>query len=156
MKLPISRRALRGGLRALLLGFLFAAGSAAAGTMTVYKTATCGCCSAWVEHVRNAGFEVDAVNVSRAELVDHKRRLKLPSALGSCHTAVIDGYVIEGHVPAADIRRLLDESPDVAGLAVPGMPLGSPGMDFDDRTEPYNVVAFDQAGGLSLFAHHGE
>lgn len=124
--------------------------------MTVYKTSACGCCEAWVEHVRAAGLEVDARDVAREGLVEHKRRLGVDPGLAACHTAVIDGYVIEGHVPAADIRRLLTERPRIAGLAVAGMPAGSPGMDFGGRSEPYRVVAFDAAGGMRIFSHHGD
>lgn len=156
MHTRISKGPVRGIGRVLLTALLFAAGSAAAATMTVYKTPTCGCCSAWVEHVRAAGFEVDSRDVARARLVEHKRRLAVDPGLAACHTAVIDGYVIEGHVPAADIRRLLAERPRVAGLAVPGMPAGSPGMDFGGRTEPYRVVAFDAAGGMRIFSRHGD
>jgi len=126
-----------------------------AATMTVYKTATCGCCHAWVAHVREAGFAVEARDVTHSELAERKRSLGVDARLGACHTAVIDGYVVEGHVPAADIERLLGERPEVAGIAVPGMPLGSPGMDFDERREPYDVIAFDGNGGLRVFARHG-
>lgn len=146
------RRLIPGGA---LLGLLLVAGPVAAATMTVYKTATCGCCKAWVEHVRAAGFEVEARDVAHGELVAHKRELGVDPALASCHTAVVDDYVIEGHVPAADIRRLLDERPDVAGLAVPGMPAGSPGMEVGGRTEAYGVIAFDAAGGMRLYSHYG-
>lgn len=145
--------------RAILLAatlWFTLAGTAHAAAMEVYKTATCGCCKAWLTHVRAAGFEVTAHDVSGAELVERKRALGVESGLGSCHTAVIEGYVIEGHVPAADIRRLLDERPDIAGLAVPGMPLGSPGMDYGDRRDPYVVVAFDGRGGLGVFARHNQ
>ena len=147
-----ARRILRAGLVALVL----AAGPAAAGAMTVYKTASCGCCKDWVEHVRAAGFEVEARDVSRAQLIEHKKRLGVDPRMASCHTAVIDGYVVEGHVPAADIGRMLEESPEIAGIGVPGMPVGSPGMEVGDRTEPYTVIAFDGRGGFRAFARHGE
>ncbi|MDZ7748739.1 MAG: DUF411 domain-containing protein [Halofilum sp. (in: g-proteobacteria)] len=151
------RAALRRGIpSAALLGLALVAGPVAAGTMTVYKTATCGCCKAWVEHVRAAGFEVTARDVPYAELVERKREQGVDPALASCHTALVDGYVIEGHVPAADIRRLLGERPDIAGLAVPGMPVGSPGMEVGGRSEAYSVVAFDAAGGMRLYSHYGE
>ncbi|WP_217495397.1 DUF411 domain-containing protein [Halofilum ochraceum] len=134
---------------------MFVATPLHAAAMTVYKTATCGCCSAWVEHVRQAGFDVEAIDVERARLIEYKREAGLDQRLASCHTARIDGYVIEGHVPAADIRRLLEERPDVAGLAVPGMPVGSPGMEYGDRVDPYRVIAFDEQGGMRIFAEYG-
>lgn len=116
----------------------------------VYKSPTCGCCDGWVDHLRANGLEVDARNVSNVNAF--KLRYGVPARLASCHTAVIDGYVIEGHVPAADIRRLLAERPDVAGLAVSGMPAGSPGMSGEPQ--PYNVIAFDRGGALEVFARH--
>lgn len=142
-------------LRAVFLGAIFVATPLHAATMTVYKTATCGCCSAWVDHVRDAGFDVDAIDVERSRLIEHKREAGLDQRLASCHTARIGGYVIEGHVPAADIRRLLEQRPDVAGLAVPGMPTGSPGMEYGDRVDPYRVIAFDAQGGMRIFAEYG-
>jgi hypothetical protein len=148
---PAARR-----LRGLLLALALCAGPAAAAQMTVYKTASCGCCAAWVDHVRAAGMDVRAHDVSRGELVAHKQRLGLQPDLTSCHTAVVDGYVIEGHVPAADIRRLLRERPPVVGLAVPGMPVGSPGMEVGDRVDPYAVLAFEADGDRRVFATHGQ
>jgi len=139
----------------MCLSLLFFALPVQAATMSVYKTATCGCCEAWVEHVRAAGIEVAVTDMERARLIEEKQRLGVDRRLASCHTARIDGYVIEGHVPVADIRRLLEERPGIAGLAVPGMPVGSPGMDYGDRVEPYNVIAFDEAGGMRVFARHG-
>lgn len=148
-----------GGLRgtAVLLGTLVLtmAGGAQAATMTVYKTATCGCCKDWVAHVRAAGHDVTVHDVSRAVLVERKRDLGLDPGLAACHTAVVEGYVVEGHVPAADIERLLRERPDIAGIAVPGMPVGSPGMEYGDRVDPFNVVAFDGRGGMTVFASYG-
>jgi hypothetical protein len=108
-----------------------------------------------VEHVRAAGFEVEAIDVERERLIEHKQSAGLDRRLASCHTARIEGYVIEGHVPAADIRRLLEQQPDVAGLAVPGMPVGSPGMEVGERVDPYRVIAFDRQGGLQVFAEYG-
>ncbi len=148
------------GLRAALIFvgtlMLTFTGAAHAAAMTVYKTATCGCCKDWVAHVRDAGFDVETHDMPQAELVERKRDLGLDSALGACHTAVVDGYIVEGHVPAADIRRLLDERPDIAGIAVPGMPPGSPGMDYGDQVQPYNVIAFDENGGMEVFARYGQ
>lgn len=113
--------------------------------MKVTKDPTCGCCSGWTEHVRAAGFQVEVVETSTINRV--KVRLGVPSDLYACHTAEIGGYVIEGHVPAAAIKRVLAERPKVKGLAVPGMPSGSPGMEFDGTpAEPFDVIAFGPNG----------
>lgn len=118
--------------------------------MTVYKSPTCGCCGAWVDHIRQAGFTVEVVE--EANVAPRKRALGVPARLGSCHTAVVDGYVIEGHVPAEDIQRLLAERPVTRGLAVPGMPVGSPGMEMGSRADPYEVLLFDENGKTQVFA----
>lgn len=118
----------------------------------VYKTPTCGCCGKWVEHLRANGFKVNVVE--RDDLGDIRRDWKVPRTLASCHTARIGRYVIEGHVPAADIRRLLASQPRVDGLSVPGMPIGSPGMEQGDTVEPYDVLAFNAAGETTVFARH--
>lgn len=133
---------------------LFVPSVAAANAITVYKTATCGCCAAWVRHMEQAGFEMTVHNLNRSELLERKRALGVKPGLSSCHTATVEGYVVEGHVPSTDVQRLLDERPGIAGIAVPGMPVGSPGMEYGQQSEPYNVVAFDDAGGLRLFARH--
>jgi len=126
--------------------------AAAQGPVTVYKSPTCGCCKLWVDHLAAAGFEVQVHE--RTDLAAEKQRLGVPPRLAACHTAVVDGYVVEGHVPAADLRRLLAERPDVAGLAVPGMPMGSPGMEFGPPV-PYDVLTFDRDGATRVFASHG-
>jgi hypothetical protein len=135
---------------------LAAAGSACAAprkAMTVYKSPTCGCCTAWVDHARQAGFTADVVDVE--DLAPVKRRLGVPDELASCHTVVANGFVFEGHVPLADVQRFL-ASPVGLGLAVPGMPVGSPGMESRDGSkEPYAVLAFDRAGRSSIYARHG-
>jgi hypothetical protein len=118
--------------------------------MTVYKTPTCGCCSKWVDHVKAAGFTVKTIDQS--DLTELKADLGVTKALSSCHTALVDGYVIEGHVPAADIQRLLKERPKITGLAAPGMPGASPGMDTGK--DPYEVLAFDAAGKTTVWAKH--
>lgn len=120
----------------------------------VYKTATCGCCSAWVAHLRDHSLSVEAVDVPQEQLNAVKQQAGLNRELASCHTAFIDGYVVEGHVPAGDIRRLVQERPDVKGLAVPGMPVGSPGMEMGDRRDPYDVLAFDDSGVARVFSSH--
>ena len=119
--------------------------------MTVYKSASCGCCSLWVAHLEAAGFDVQTHD--RNDMSELKDRLGVPGRLRSCHTAKVGRYVIEGHVPAADIQRLLETRPDVAGLAVPGMPMGSPGME-GGAPQPYTVFAYDGYGRLREFARH--
>jgi hypothetical protein len=123
-------------------------------SVVVYKTATCGCCGVWVDHLRSNGFSVVTHDVSPEELSTIAREAGVSAGLGSCHTAKVGGYAVEGHVPAADITRLLKERPDVAGIAVPGMPVGSPGMEMGDRVDPYNVVAFTKDGRRSVFAQY--
>jgi hypothetical protein len=120
--------------------------------VAVFKSPTCGCCTKWVEHLRTSGFAPTATNVGDMTAV--KATHHVPAALQSCHTAIVGGYVIEGHVPAADIRRLLKEHPAIAGLAVPGMPAGSPGME-GPNAKPYDVVAFDKQGKTRVFSTHG-
>lgn len=122
-------------------------------TVVVYKTPTCGCCTKWIDHLRAAGFEVEATELASLAMV--KASNGVPRPLASCHTALIEGYVIEGHVPAEDIRRLLEQRPAVSGLAVPGMPLGSPGMEHPDATrhEDYEVLSFGP-DGVTVFAQH--
>jgi hypothetical protein len=118
--------------------------------LVVYKSPTCGCCGAWVEHVQEAGFEVEMHDVMTVQPV--KDQHGLPAHLGSCHTTLVGGYVVEGHVPAEVIRRLLAERPEIAGIAVPGMPMGSPGMEVPSgRKDPYDVIAFTRDGRVSVF-----
>lgn len=121
-------------------------------TVTVFKTSTCNCCTKWVEHLRSAGFTVDVHNTS--SLASVRARAGVPVPLGSCHTAFAGAYVIEGHVPAQDIRRLLKERPRGRGLAVPGMPIGSPGMEQGDRHDRYEVLLFS-GDEQQVFAVHG-
>lgn len=148
-------------LRALAaLPVVYAAGrlapaQAAAPTLYVAKSPTCGCCTAWVEHMTAAGFRAQVQNVSNEWLYQMKGRLGVTQALASCHTARIDGYVIEGHVPAADVARLLRERPDALGLTVPAMPIGSPGMEMGDHVDPYDVLLIRRDGGTEIFARYG-
>ncbi len=114
----------------------------------VYKTPTCGCCAVWVEHLEAAGFAVTVEDVGDIAAV--KRREGVPTDLSSCHTAIIGDYVFEGHIPARVIADFLEEAPELAGLAVPGMPIGSPGMEGPNPT-PYDVVAFDSQGNRGVF-----
>src|SRR5580765_4671335 len=121
--------------------------------MTVQRDPGCGCCLNWVAHLEKAGFKVLVTESPVMEKVKDQRGV--PKDVRSCHTGVVDGYVIEGHVPAADIQRLLKERPAVVGLAVPGMPMGSPGMESSDgRAGPYDVLTFDRAGKTTIFASH--
>jgi hypothetical protein len=118
----------------------------------VYKNPSCGCCSAWVEHLRSAGFGVRVTEVADTSIV--RRRAGLPDKFASCHTAVVSGYVVEGHVPAHDIQRLLTMRPLAIGLAVPGMPAGSPGMETGARRDPYRVLLVDAEGGERVFSSY--
>lgn len=136
------------------------AGTAASGNavpvsevVTVYKSASCGCCTNWVEHMREAGFEVEARDVPDADLPAIKVEHGVAASHQSCHTAVVGDYVVEGHVPADLVRRMLEEQPDIAGLAVPGMPVGSPGMEVPDgTTQAYDVIAFTDDGEQRVYA----
>ncbi|HXE81357.1 MAG TPA: DUF411 domain-containing protein [Vicinamibacterales bacterium] len=118
--------------------------------ITVYKTPTCGCCAKWVEHMKANGF-VPTVH-DLPELGAIKAKHGIPAPLQSCHTAIVDGYVVEGHVPADVVRRMLKERPQAAGIAVPGMPMGSPGMEQGGRKDPYEVLTFDTSGKTTVFA----
>ena len=124
------------------------AGSDGGPEIHVYKSPTCGCCAKWVTHMEAAGFTVTVEDVTDMGAV--KRRVGVPYELSSCHTTVVGDYVIEGHVPAPVVRRFLEEVPQVAGIAVPGMPIGSPGMEGRDP-QPYDVIAFDGKGNRTVF-----
>jgi hypothetical protein len=136
-----------------VMGFQALAGSPAWSEITVYKSPTCGCCSKWVDHLRDNGFEVKTVDLSDMRRIKSMSGVKPEHA--SCHTAKVDGYVIEGHVPASDIKRLLKERPAVTGLSAPGMPMGSPGME-GPRSDPYEVITFDKQGRTSVFSRHNQ
>ena len=122
--------------------------------LEVYKTPTCGCCSAWVERMAEAGFFVVARDVDQDTLWSLKDRAGIALDLNSCHTTFINGYFVEGHVPASDIRRLLSERPDALGLAVPGMPIGSPGMELDGRRDAFTTFLVRADGSVQVFASH--
>jgi hypothetical protein len=121
--------------------------------ITVHKDPTCGCCSGWVEHLQKAGFATKVVDTRDLDAV--KRRLGVPDELAACHTAQLSGYIVEGHVPAAALRRLLAEKPQAKGLAVPGMPVGSPGME-GGPPEKYDVVLFGPHGRRTYMSFIGE
>lgn len=146
---PMSRRmALAAGLAALALPVW--AGTTRT-TVQVWKDPNCGCCKDWVRHLEQAGFRVTVQATGNA---DARKRLGIPEALGSCHTGLVAGYAIEGHVPAKDIQRLLRDKPQALGLAVPGMPVGSPGMDgaiYQGRKDPYDVLLVAKGGATSIY-----
>ncbi|MCS3903056.1 hypothetical protein J2T55_001073 [Methylohalomonas lacus] len=125
---------------------------ASAPTLEVFRSPDCSCCHRWIEHLRDNGFEVR--DNKRSDLAVIKQQLGVPKQLASCHTAKVGNYVIEGHVPANDIRRLLDQRPAVSGLSVPNMPIGSPGMEMGTRRDAYDVLTFDSAGNLDHFNHY--
>lgn len=144
----------RAVLNALLIGFVAPAVWAAPAVpiVDVYKSPTCGCCSKWVDHLKANGFTVrghDTENVAA-----HKIRLGVPVGYGACHTAEVNGYVIEGHVPAKEITRLLKEKPRARGLVVPAMPAGSPGMEIGDRKDSYDVILVDRDGSTRTYAQY--
>ena len=130
---------------------LLMSAQASAAAIEVIKSPYCGCCAKWIEHLRVEGFDVKVTDTEQLSAV--KDELKVPAALRSCHTAKVGKYVVEGHVPAADIERLLKEKPDAIGIAVPGMPMGAPGMEHGDHKEPYETVLFT-AKGTKTFASH--
>jgi hypothetical protein len=127
---------------------LISPASAAGPEVKVYKTKTCGCCGIWVEHLKANGFETVVTDVPGT--AEYRKKYGVPDKLQSCHTAVVGGYTVEGHVPAADIQKLLKQRPKAKGLAVPGMPLGSPGME-GPRRDAYSVFLFQADGSASVF-----
>ena len=145
-----TRRAFTFTAAALLASGVIPALAQSRTPVTVYKSPTCGCCGEWVKHMEANGFSVEVHDV--ADVTPYRRRSLVPDQLASCHTALIGGYAIEGHVPASDIRRLLRERPRVIGLSVPGMVDGSPGME-QGSPQPYATIAFDERGSR-IFARH--
>ncbi|REJ76306.1 MAG: DUF411 domain-containing protein [Acidobacteria bacterium] len=121
--------------------------------ITVYKSPTCGCCTSWESHLEDNGFVVSSNSTDK--MTEIRQRFNVPRSLSSCHTAIIDGYVIEGHVPAADIKKLLSERPELVGLAAPGMPKDSPGMQpKDEEPKGYDVLSFDKNGNTDVFTSY--
>ncbi|MGR6833498.1 DUF411 domain-containing protein [Aliivibrio wodanis] len=139
---------------ALLPFVLFSTSAFATTEVMTYKSPYCGCCTEWVEHMEDNGFTVKIED--HEDMNPIKQKLGVEPRLASCHTAVIDGYVFEGHIPADDIKKFLAEPRDFKGLAVPGMPMGSPGMEYGDKKDKYQVVAFKENGKLALFNTHNE
>lgn len=117
--------------------------------ITVYRSATCRCCGNWINHLKKNNFNV--TDIQSHDMASVKQKYNLPKAMESCHTAIIDGYIIEGHVPADDIKLLLKTRPAVAGLSVPEMPVGTPGMEMDNRKDPFKVISFDRNGKFETF-----
>lgn len=124
------------------------------GALEVWKSPTCGCCGKWVKHMKDSGYDVTTRDVAYGILTKIKRQAGIGEDVASCHTGKIGGYVIEGHVPAEDVKRLLAEKPDAVGLAVAGMPVGSPGMEAGDEKEPYEVLLVKKDGTTEVFAKH--
>ena len=140
-------------LALLVPGFKSFAAEAKA-TGQIFKSATCDCCSKWMAHMHQSGFTLEPKEMANKDLHRFKVHLGLKPGQSACHTALIEGYVIEGHVPAEDVKRLIEEKPDAVGLAVPGMPVGSPGMEDGDRKEPYEVLLIKKDGSTEVFARH--
>lgn len=134
-----------------VLAALPLAASAAGPVIEVYKTATCGCCKEWIRHLEANGFTVKATDVSSPG--DYREKFGIPTQYGSCHSARVQGYAVEGHVPAAEIKRMLAEKPKARGLAVPAMPMGSPGME-GPRKDPYDVFLVKDDGKASVYKHY--
>ena len=129
--------------------------AAALPPVEVYKSPSCGCCAAWIEHLSDAGFATSARDVDHDALDALKARLGIDDGISSCHTALVDGYFLEGHVPAEDVKRLLARRPQALGLAVPGMPMGSPGMEAGGAVQPFDTFLVRGPGLLQVFASHG-
>lgn len=141
-------------LHLLMFTLLGATGALASGlpVVDVYKSPSCGCCNDWIKHLKAHGFKVRAHNTD--DIVSHKYRLGVPPGYGSCHTAEVGGYLVEGHVPAREIKRLLKARPKARGLTVPGMPIGSPGMEQGARRDPYEVLLVTPAGETQVYARY--
>ena len=136
------------------IAFASPAFAAAPDAIDVWKSPTCSCCGKWVKYLEANGFTVTSHNTNASALDRIKHQAGVGELLASCHTAKIDGYVIEGHVPADDIKRLVAERPDALGLTVPGMPAGSPGMEQGDETEPFDVLLIKKDGTAEIFTRH--
>ncbi|MDJ0596485.1 MAG: DUF411 domain-containing protein [Pleurocapsa sp. MO_226.B13] len=121
--------------------------------MTVYRSPSCGCCGVWVDHAKKHGFKIEDIKIEEMEAL--KQKHNVPAELASCHTTIIDGYVMEGHIPADDIKRFLaQKADDLVGLAVPGMPIGTPGMEARDIKQPFQVLAFNDKGEVEVFKEY--
>ena len=146
---------LAAGMISIAIALFFITISAAASgglDITVYRDPSCSCCAGWIDYLAAQGFHPKTVITEDMEALKHQQGV--PSELVSCHTALINGYVIEGHVPADDIKRLLAEHPQLKGIAAPGMPIGTPGMESGDVHESFTVLSFDQQGDIKVFKQH--
>ena len=151
-KATLSRRQIVMGT--LMLPLLGVQAAATRELIEVWKSPSCGCCKDWISQLEKEGFEVKTIMVSESAKTVQRAKLGMPEKFGSCHTALVKGYVLEGHVPGRDIRRLLTEKPRALGLAVPGMPVGSPGMDgpeYAGRKDPYRVLLVQRDGSSTVF-----
>lgn len=147
----ITRRAMIGSVLAAIPAAACSKPAKAA-EVTIYKSPACGCCGAWVEHIQASGLKT--ITVDKDDVTPIAKRLGVPDNMRSCHTALIDGYFVEGHVPAPDIKRLIAERPAARGIAVPGMPVGSPGMEQGDRRDDYDTFVIDRKGAARVYARH--
>ena len=125
--------------------------AASAVNITVYRTPTCGCCEGWVEHLQQHNFQVTDLIKPEADIQTIRQKHNLPSQLASCHTAEMNGYLVEGHVPVEDVKKLLVQKPNIAGIAVPGMPIGTPGMEMGNQKQSFEVISFQQNGKVEVF-----
>lgn len=139
-------------MTAFAIGFFPVA--AVAASLEMMTTGGCSCCHAWARHLRAAGHEVAVKDLAMGQLMKMKLDAGIPAAMTACHTARVDGYLIEGHVPEQDIRKLLTERPEALGLVVPGMPIGSPGMEFGNKREAYEVLLLKKDGSTEVFARY--
>lgn len=142
-------------LATILLFFVFAASVSAEEkheTITVYKSPFCGCCTKWVKYMRKNGFQVEEKKIHNVQ--EYKEKYGTSGRLSSCHTSVVSGYVIEGHVPAEDVKRLLKEKPDIKGLTLPGMPTGAPGMEQDGQRDDFDVLAIKKDGSTFVYSSY--
>lgn len=144
----------RAALFAIAAWLATSVSATAAETGEVWRTPSCGCCKAWVDHMQSKGFALKIIDMPRDQLNDMKTRLGTGGKFASCHTAKIGNYTIEGHVPAEDVARLLQDKPDAIGLSVPGMPIGSPGMESGDQRDAYDVLLIKSDGTSEVFARH--
>lgn len=137
--------------KTLLVVALITTFSFAKDAMTVYKSASCGCCGKWVDHMKENGYKVKTI--IKEDMSSVKNRLGVPQKLSSCHTAVINGYIVEGHVPSDVVDKMLKEKPNIKGIASPGMPIGSPGMEQGDMKQPNTIVTFDKDNKYFIYAN---
>ena len=137
-----------------LLGMTLLPAAALSASLEMMTTGGCACCHAWARHLRETGHEVVVKDLAMGQLMKMKLDAGIPAALTACHTARVEGYLIEGHVPESEVRRLLDERPEGLGLVVPGMPVGSPGMESGSKREPYEVLLLKKDGSTEVFARY--